>query len=470
MGDKNVGNLLIVCKKYTENGESIRWNTSGETALNCGKSIKMAGKQDGVTFHKNDPVVLNTATSVKVLKVTGPASVINENTYEFKAIAFSETVPDNQLMLVNWAFSFDGGNTITPFKSGTTKAEKGIAYKTITVAGNKLDKEVAVYAYFRKVDPTIKASAKVIYLPLCVDVYRVPGLNETGLDIANDMAFGTGKAQKPVYTAAEINAFTQAYLNDGFDPQQHAKFANAGTDAASKGIYAEQRVLNTGTLMQVSNMSPDDLLFLDFRLMVETMARGDLNDNIYNMIAKFKRSEGGIYENGALTRAVQANPSTQRFCTGIEDEMADRIKKGAGELTGMEDKKVYFGDEAGYKTSHPYGHPAFPFGRDYNLFTGLTIAINDMWAYKVTLLSYKLTGNNYNAKYEVVLWDHFGLDLPDMEKFYSYGAGFRAWFILQHLRGYKPFLTKVKFEKEFSGSILEGAQERKSKRKKPGEM
>ncbi|NLR59157.1 DUF3289 family protein [Chitinophaga polysaccharea] len=462
MGDNKTGNMVVICKKYTENGENIRWNSQGETSLNSGKRIRMAGKQEGVTFHKNDPVVLNTATTIKVLKVTGPASVINGNTHEFKAIAFSETVPDHQLMLVNWAFSFDDGKTIIPFKSGTTKAEKGIAYKTITVAGNTVDKQVSVYAYFRKADPNVKATAKVIYLPLVVDVYRVPGLNETGLDIANDMAYGKGNGKKPVYSAADIAAYRNAYLDTGFDAAKHAKFANA--DPSDKGIYTTAQVLNTGTLMKLSNFSSDSMLFLDFRAMVELMARGDLNDNIRNMIDRFQSNKGGVYENAALTQAVVANPSTQRFCTGIEDEMADRIKKAGGELTAMEDKQVYYGDEAGYKSKHPYGHPAFPYSRDYNLATGLTIAINDVWSYKVTLTAFKLTGNTYKAKYEVQLWDHFGLDLPDMEKFYSYGAGFRAWFILQHLRGYKPFLTKVQFEKEFTGNITEGAAERKSKR------
>ena len=54
------------------------------------------------------------------------------------------------------------------------------------------------------------------------------------------------------------------------------------------------------------------------------------------------------------------------------------------------------------------------------------------------------------GKYQVILWDHFGLDKPDLERFYSYGAGFRAWFILQHRYGYRPFLTKIVFEKEFT--------------------
>jgi len=206
MGDNSTGNLVIVAKNYTENGEKVRWNSAGETNLQSGKRIQLHGKQDGVSFHKNDPVVLNAGTTVKVLKVEGPKSVVNGNTYEFKATSFSEQVPDNQLRLVAWAFSFDGGKSITHFKTGTTRVEKGVAYKSITVDGNTVDKEVSVYAFFRKPDLKVVATTKIIYLPLVVDVYRTPGLNEDGTDIANDMAFGKGVAKRPVYTKGEVDA------------------------------------------------------------------------------------------------------------------------------------------------------------------------------------------------------------------------------------------------------------------------
>ncbi len=60
---------------------------------------------------------------------------------------------------------------------------------------------------------------------------------------------------------------------------------------------------------------------------------------------------------------------------------------------------------------------------------------------------------NYTAKYKVTLWDHFGLNYSDIEKFNYYRNGFITWFILQHLRGYKPFITKMTFEKEFKGNL-----------------
>ena len=43
---------------------------------------------------------------------------------------------------------------------------------------------------------------------------------------------------------------------------------------------------------------------------------------------------------------------------------------------------------------------------------------------------------------------------------------FAAWFTLQHLRSYKPFITKVRFQKQFKGNLCEGKYERAKIRKK----
>jgi hypothetical protein len=78
-------------------------------------------------------------------------------------------------------------------------------------------------------------------------------------------------------------------------------------------------------------------------------------------------------------------------------------------------------------------------------------------ATKVMITEYKLNGSKYTLKYQVTLWDHFGLDKPDMEKIHNLvpiaAEAFICWFILQHLRGYKPFVTKITFERSFSGDI-----------------
>ena len=77
-----------------------------------------------------------------------------------------------------------------------------------------------------------------------------------------------------------------------------------------------------------------------------------------------------------------------------------------------------------------------------------------------------LLESNSVKGYELTFKDHFGLNSPDMEKFYSYGAGFRAWFVLQHLWSYKPFITKMTFIQEFKGNLNRGKAEINAERQR----
>jgi hypothetical protein len=66
-----------------------------------------------------------------------------------------------------------------------------------------------------------------------------------------------------------------------------------------------------------------------------------------------------------------------------------------------------------------------------------------------------LKGNKYEGTYQVTLWDHFGLDIDDMkiDKPARHFDGFTAWFLLQHFRGYKPFITKITLDRELKGAL-----------------
>lgn len=150
----------------------------------------------------------------------------------------------------------------------------------------------------------------------------------------------------------------------------------------------------------------------------------------------------GGYENEALNRAAEESTATKRFCEAIERTITQRIQSSGGDISAAENRSIRWVRRSG-------ASPSFARGEDYNLLRGTTIAVNDVWSYEVSITAYSEKEDGYDITYQVTYWDHFGLDLPDMEKFYSYGAGFRAWFVLQHIRGYKPFLTKITFQKDF---------------------
>ena len=67
-----------------------------------------------------------------------------------------------------------------------------------------------------------------------------------------------------------------------------------------------------------------------------------------------------------------------------------------------------------------------------------------------------MNGSAYTCKLHYVFYDHFGLDVPDVET-YGYLEGFIAWFVLQHYTeyngAYKPFITMMEFDQTITGII-----------------
>ncbi|WP_299190116.1 DUF3289 family protein [uncultured Aquimarina sp.] len=281
-----------------------------------------------------------------------------------------------------------------------------------------------------------------IEVPFYVERYRIPGLNEDGSAIANDMAYGSGEPSTLIYSEEEIQAYKQEYEQDGFNDTEHIKFAN-GDRITDKAIYKTEEITEIRPILfNLTRLNFDFMLFDDFRIMAFQLSSGALRENIASMIDKFQNNEGGIYENAELNQAAIESSATERFCAALENDITQRIQNRGGNIAAAEDTSIRW-------QRRPGASPSFARGEDNNLFRGLTIAVNDVWSYEVSVIEYTKKENGYDIKYEVIYWDHFGLDLPDMQKFYSLGAGFRGWFFLQHVRGYKPFLTKITFEKEF---------------------
>jgi hypothetical protein len=53
MRNNHTGSILIVCKRYTENGKSIQWNSTGNIVIHALKSIVISGKH-GIKFQQGN--------------------------------------------------------------------------------------------------------------------------------------------------------------------------------------------------------------------------------------------------------------------------------------------------------------------------------------------------------------------------------------------------------------------------------
>ena len=218
------------------------------------------------------------------------------------------------------------------------------------------------------------------------------------------------------------------------------------------GDYNKDQIKNIRWNFAIDNMLYDldkissKVLFDDFRYMATTLfSTGALEKNILQMIDKFEKGSPGAYSAPILNDAANSHKRTHAFVNEFIGKLKTVIVKYRGDISKVQPafditmtNRIYFNTK-----------------RD--ILTGMTIATNDIWAWTIKVVEYHFDGINYNGKYKITLYDHFGLDEPDVDYSKKYGnlAGFRAWFILQHLDrfAYKPFITVVELEKPFSGSL-----------------
>lgn len=338
-----------------------------------------------------------------------------------------------------------------------------------------------------------RCERKEYKFPIVIDRYKMPGLNREGTAFAEDMCYGYGyEPRLPIYQSSDINSYIADYEAAGFDARKYGKFANISEEGKSiaerksqrerstevgiilpeivvsarlsKPVYTWERMVSanyngilTGLDIRIFNKLNDTALLWDFRETAKLyFAMGDLENNLDAMIDKFARKEGGIYESTILNNAISISPQVRKYCDGINAYLREQLIGNGWDISALEDKHVYFTKDSDLKlrkkkNKHFENRPIFNTWEDR--VKGTAIALNDIWATEVKVTSFHKTRKHFEVTYQVTLWDHFGLDITDMEKIFnvipSVGETFVCWFILQHLRGYIPFITKITFNHKY---------------------
>lgn len=199
---------------------------------------------------------------------------------------------------------------------------------------------------------------------------------------------------------------------------------------------------------------PDYRLFSSFRLMVRTLFTNPFGGNMATvmeeMIDKFERSEGGIYSSLLLDNAAQNHPEVAELFQLVRQLFDEKVREYDGNVLRFFQQRLGLSDR---------NRPAFNYFWRDTVWGGLTIAVNDTWSFVIRLIDYDIEVDRYRAKIQIILYDHFGLDVPDVAvnwgRVYGKIEGFRSWFVLQHqdTRAYQPFITQINVSQSFEGSI-----------------
>ena len=341
----------------------------------------------------------------KVTSISGPEIVFSGGSFQYSAIAHLADGTQLKEGEVKWAYQYDNGAI-------TTANPKAVSI----VSNNKSILEL-------KIDKGLKNTNLNVFA--YTGTKHSESISKTStLSSVQFVASKKDKGKKMDGTAADD------LLTNDFTKQE--------IQSAGAGWWSDE-LFDTKT---------DEELFQMMKDMGSTyFSVGEMETNNLAMIDHFQKNTGNDYSSSILTKAVQEHASTKRFVERAKVVLAERIKL---EGEGLSQKPITKGELE-------KARPVFNTNSD-TFAGGLTFAINDTWAHQVELTSYDFVNeNDYKGKMKVTLYNNFGLDKPDIEKKFGYMEGFRAWFILQHVRGYKPFVTVIEFDVEFTKSDLDKA-------------
>ncbi|MFK8274975.1 DUF3289 family protein [Capnocytophaga cynodegmi] len=291
------------------------------------------------------------------------------------------------------------------------------------------------------------------------------------------------------YQDANGNGLTRRKPTDPIAEDMHYGSGGVHTGNFEWFDIKDEAVLKNITEL---NQYPTENLFEVFKNLIRWTSKGALETNNLNMVNNM-RFGGGRYQNSVLTEAVFNHENTKKFVSNIIGNFKKVVDENKGNLNEIKlepDNLI---------------RPSFSSLNDR--LEGLTIALNDTWGFRVTITNYGYNPQTKDVeatlKFRII--DHFGLDVADIESYgtkqkiyakfgdmlvrkmntsldieksksvfeflrlgYKYTSvkgfilgslessgynpveqmalGFCAWFILQHLRGYKPFVTIMKKE------------------------
>ncbi|GKX68963.1 DUF3289 family protein [Inconstantimicrobium mannanitabidum] len=222
--------------------------------------------------------------------------------------------------------------------------------------------------------------------------------------------------------------------------------------------FSKENLLAINSLfsLQIDESNNPEDLFKDLEIMaIGLFAKGEMSAVILDMINHFKSGKGEDYSNSILTKNVKEHDTTKDYIQVVTKAVISELVNNKGNLAALQFNENTKNSNQLYNYIQSNAkRPIFHSWSD--ILGGLTMAINDTWGNNIEVRNYSVSDNSFKGVLHFNIYDHFGLDKPDVEKNYVNLAGFRAWFVLQHYTQfsgkYKPFPTVIEFDVPFEGS------------------
>ncbi|TRW25665.1 DUF3289 family protein [Flavobacterium zepuense] len=428
-------------------GGKITETTGGNETLHAGKDI-IYNASKAINIKGNNGVVFGQPgqlTDLRITKLEGPydetGKLVSEirvgQSYSYLATP-TRTPTASEVLLLKWAAKIDDGE-ITEIRAGGVHNQLSNGKITVGIRVNSEFKNVKIYAYFKAASESVSVSAtgKSRYPMLVLQGSRRKGKNRENTGTALDMLAGDYPENAAGFEKLRKQLYDETYnleAQDGWFDTPRADNAKADSDNRMKQVK------------EYCNKS-DDELFRIFKSEIQGIySSGKIETVAGEMVDRMKSNSGGEYTNKDLTDAVIAHGNSKTFIAAVKKVVDEYVKEKKGEISDLEITDDGKGKLYDKLVRDGVDNPKFS-----DWFSGLGITINDVWAYQIYITDYKVNGSNYEMKLEYIYYDHFGLDYPDIQKYDK--SIFYSWFVLQHFKGYKPFITKLDIVGPLNGTF-----------------
>jgi hypothetical protein len=169
-----------------------------------------------------------------------------------------------------------------------------------------------------------------------------------------------------------------------------------------------------------------------------TLPFTDLRAVANSMLALFKTntSVSTVFSDSRLTAKVESSSEFQTYRTDVENILKGVMNTHSGSLASL--------------SYQPLNN--LTFSTILQQLTGLGILLHTIYSIKAEVTTYmvKASTKEYYATVKYTFRDDFGLDANDLIRNTAF-PNFKAWYILQHFRCYKPFITEVVINTKLNG-------------------
>ena len=317
-------------------------------------------------------------------------------------------------------YSFNITNAVKGWKNGTYSQSKGIIFKASS----------SVESASTNIKKTFASYNRSEHQPILVVNYTTSNtITASNLKIYQTENTYVNKGNGDTPEDMQYNTKTQEQLQS-MDWITWADFTTSNT--------VEDRRSSWESLCRTTSMEPLQTVGL-------------------NMIARFMSGSGTTYSTSNLTTAAKEHETTTEYVNAVIEQIDNLLSTYDGDIY----KLKY---TASTRTSNPLVQKMRTYDINQPVFNkvtdkakGLTFCVNGLWGNEIIVKSYTCNGSTYNGTLTFTLYDHFGLNETDIEKYGGLHEGFRDWYILQHFENYngayKPFVSKMSFDINFSGTI-----------------